>query len=340
MSDLIDCSIIIPCYNSANVIMRAIDSIELQNLEKNIEVIIVDDGSTDNVEIVIKGCIRNSSKIKYIRKENGGVSSARNLGLRCACGKYVFFMDADDELKSNVLLSMIEYAEMQKADLVVADHVEYYTKTGRSNEKSAGIPYNILLDNSYVEKNIFYRYFIGDNVGLANLWNKLFSLNLIRRYGVKFDEARTHGEDWAFCIEYFMHVKKMYAINSVVYKYNLDGTQLYNKYKTNLGKGFVKGYIAKKEINNKYNICSKYSREYRLFQEGFYYQILDYLKADISPQEKKEFLSNSEVKECLKYLTFLKNKQLNDVGFSRRDRVAFLLLYIGLFNTVIKKIYK
>ena len=111
-----DVSFVIPAYNASNIIRKAIDSIisqEESNLEY--ELIIVDDGSNDNLEDVIKNI--NNSKIKFLQKDNGGVASARNYGVKNALGDYIIFVDSDDYIASTLLVDIERYIK-QKYDII------------------------------------------------------------------------------------------------------------------------------------------------------------------------------------------------------------------------------
>lgn len=129
----IKASVIIPAYNAERFICRAIDS-ALHQTEKNIEVIIVNDGSTDKTE---EKCsiYQNNERVHYFSQENGGPASARNHGLRMAQGEFVAFLDADDCLAPEMIERMIAVAETEKADIMICDieiiecdgNVRYYS---------------------------------------------------------------------------------------------------------------------------------------------------------------------------------------------------------------------
>ena len=106
-------SVIIPTYNRSQYICRAIDSVLLQSFT-NYEIIVVDDGSTDNTKEVLKPYL---SKIKYIYKENGGVSSARNFGIKEAKGRWIAFLDSDDYWKVEKLLLQKNFLEEQNLQI-------------------------------------------------------------------------------------------------------------------------------------------------------------------------------------------------------------------------------
>lgn len=109
-------SFIIPSYNSENTIKRAIDSILNQNTDLEYEIIVVDDGSTDNTEEVVK-YYENDERIKYYNKDNSGVADTRNYGVKMATGDYIIFVDSDDYISEN-LLKDIEVYILQETELI------------------------------------------------------------------------------------------------------------------------------------------------------------------------------------------------------------------------------
>lgn len=106
-------SIIVPVYNAASKLNNSIESIINQDYN-NFEVIMVDDGSTDDSAFLIKEYIKNDNRIKYIYKSNGGVSSARNLGIKYSKGEWVLFIDADDKLAPNALSVFLKYIRLNR----------------------------------------------------------------------------------------------------------------------------------------------------------------------------------------------------------------------------------
>ena len=112
-------SVVIPTYNYGHYISRSIDSVIEQTVPP-VEIIIIDDGSTDNTEEIISKDYNDHGKIKYIKKKNGGPASARNLGIENAAGEFVLLLDADDKLQPNTIELLTEKIEMfPLADMVI-----------------------------------------------------------------------------------------------------------------------------------------------------------------------------------------------------------------------------
>ena len=125
-------SIIIAMYNSEKYIKDTLESIinQTMNFEDNIEIIVVDDGSTDNSKVICNDYVNKyPNNIKYLYKQNGGVSSARNLGIKNAKGKYFNFLDSDDLLSNNALEVVYDFFEKNKYDIdMVSLPIEYFER--------------------------------------------------------------------------------------------------------------------------------------------------------------------------------------------------------------------
>lgn len=110
-------SVIIPVYNVKDYLNECLDSIRQQTY-KNIEVLMIDDGSTDGCDTVCDDYMKNDARFFAIHKKNGGVASARNEGLRIANGEFIVFVDSDDSVESNYIETMVEAMEHQNVDFV------------------------------------------------------------------------------------------------------------------------------------------------------------------------------------------------------------------------------
>ena len=211
----VNISVIIPVYNAAGTIVRAVDSVMLQEYEP-LEVILVDDGSTDGSGAICDDLAERDERIKVIHKPNGGVSSARNLGLEHASGEYVMFLDADDAIRYGALASMYRRgSDMILAGFAKVDGqtiVESYCPAGEmhyrdNNEVAAFIDKTVTKKHSYLLNSACF---------------KLFSAELIRKHGLKFDEQLRYGEDKMFVFSFLCHVGTVWTIPEMIYDYILQ----------------------------------------------------------------------------------------------------------------------
>lgn len=207
---MIEVSVIIPAYNAAKTIERCIRSV-LNQSYNNFECIVVDDGSKDNTAEVVKGI--NDERIRYIYKENGGVSSTRNRALKEAKGEYICFMDADDYQSEQALSLLVTAMKMHNVDLVVGGF--YRVIEDKLAVKSYFKKECLLTRNEYARKmsNKPAEYYFGV------LWNKLYRRSIIEQFDIKMNESISWSEDFIFNLEYIRHIQNIYILNSPVYYY-------------------------------------------------------------------------------------------------------------------------
>ena len=127
-------SIIVPVYNAEKYLERCVNSLRNQTL-KDIEIIVVNDGTKDDSIKLIEENF-NDNRIKIFNKENGGLASARNFGIKKAKGEYLFFVDSDDFIETDCLLDMYNVAKKNKTDLVICDYYKYF-ENGISRTRAA-----------------------------------------------------------------------------------------------------------------------------------------------------------------------------------------------------------
>ena len=207
--DYYNVSVIIPVYNGEKAIGNAITSVLKQNME-GIQIVIVNDGSTDKTEKICKQLQPKNSNILFLSQKNKGVSSARNLGLKNAKGKYVVYLDADDQLEENFCRVMFYQMEEKKADLAVCGFNNVF-----DNEKRQWLPHS-LKNQTNTEEIIEVLIQTG---GINMLWNKMYVRKKIKQ---KFNVEENMGEDLEFIANYLDDVKKIVFVNKCLYNYTSD----------------------------------------------------------------------------------------------------------------------
>lgn len=201
-------SVIIPVYNGEKYIQRCIDSVFNQTYS-NVEIIVVNDGSTDNTENILK----SYSNIVLINKKNEGVSRARNTGLSLATGDYVYFCDADDYLEKDAFEILVkEYAE---SDLLRFGH--YVVDGEKKKEKKNTDDVLALVDLTFDSKKLLE--YLVSNKTEGHLWNYLFKLSVIKDNKILFDEELFYQEDVMFLLEYCLKIKNVKVISNPYYNY-------------------------------------------------------------------------------------------------------------------------
>lgn len=276
-------SVIIPVYNAEKYLDRCIDSI-INQTYKNIEIILVNDGSKDNSLNICKKYQKLDKRIKLINKKNEGVSIARNKGIEIATGEYLYFCDADDYLDIHAL--EYYYKEIQNSDLIISDY--YIVNENKNIKKSNSFPKNIridtikeidnlkisLLSNSYKHSNILNGDYTGE--GLGFVWNKLFRKSIVDKNNIRFPKGIILCEDVCFIYKYLDNCKKIKLINKPLYYHEIINTGATLRYKPEIidsERTFIDEtwYITKS--NNTNIIEAYYARLIRMLSWDFMFYI-------------------------------------------------------------------
>lgn len=193
MDELI--SIIVPIFNVENYLVKCIDSIIAQDYH-NIEIILIDDGSTDNSSQICESYAQKDKRVVYHRKSNGGVSSARNEGLRIARGKWIGFVDADDYIEPDMYRVLIEESRhTNKKILCCSVRVEDTDGAEIEHLKSSFMPTTSV---DYSQEEAFLYYFNPtDRLLYWSVWDKLIHSDIAKK--VVFEEGRKYAEDFDYC---------------------------------------------------------------------------------------------------------------------------------------------
>lgn len=300
-------SIIMPAYNAEKTIDNSVNSV-VQILDDNVELIIIDDGSTDNTYNKCARYCRKYSSIRLIKFQNSGVSNARNIGLDISCADYVMFVDSDDEnLLTNNDLKILD----SKPEFVL---FSYLVKKQRNNKE-----YKILNTNTVVSKSDIARYIIDNYDLFSSPWGKIYKKDLIKKNNLQFIANQKYGEDTAFVLSYLSLIKNEILVSNIIsYRYYLNsssasGFKVYHKeinlYLYNVLQSYLKlnadknctermaNYLFDKAImhyylnNNNKNFKTNYSKTYEIFA--------DYLNCTIINKEVLKYkfpLSESNIR--------------------------------------------
>ena len=205
-------SIIVPVYNAEKMIGRCLDSILAQDY-KDIEAIVVDDGSKDSSFEIISEYAKKDERVIAIHKDNSGVSSTRNLAISKATGDYIQFIDADDWLPFDSTKLLVRTIEEDKTDMVIADFYrvidDKYSRKG-SIRKPGVYSIDEFADKMLLSPADFY---------YGVLWNKLYKKEIIDKYDIRMDESISMSEDLIYNLQYFEHIEKLSVLKSPVYYY-------------------------------------------------------------------------------------------------------------------------
>ena len=202
-------SIIIPVYKVEKFLEKCVNSV-LEQTYKNLEIILVDDGSPDNCPALCDELAKKDKRIKVIHKKNGGVSSARNMGLDEAKGKYVCFVDSDDYVEPTYAEDLHDAITKNDVQMAVCELFDVYEdKKILAFDLGKNLVFNV--DNS----NEFFDVFTQTN--LSSPVNKMYLKEIANK--VKFNTSLKYGEDQIFNFNYYTYINSVAYINKPLYNY-------------------------------------------------------------------------------------------------------------------------
>lgn len=321
-------SVVVPMYNSEKYIERCINSIIGQDM-KDMEVILINDGSKDKTKYIAKKYVAKYKNIKLIDKEkNEGISAARNTGIKNATGEYIVFIDSDDEINNGMFKNMHELGKKSNSDVVMCSYLRKYKDFDveiKANIKEDYVIYN----RSDIEKNIIHTFVENTEYGYYYVWNKLYKKEFLEKNNIFFRKKIKFGEDWFFNLDVFDNINTFSYINKPYYNYfDNMGSQSKNIDRDRI-KLYLEGHKKNHYFINKYNLESKYV-DTRLLEEIYVY-IYSLLISNDTYKTKKNIIKslskNNQFLECLycideqpkfiKYiLTLLKSNCFNLLNLS------------------------
>lgn len=205
-------SIIVPVYNVERYLNRCLDSI-INQTYNNIEIILVNDGSTDNSLEICNSYREKDSRVVVINKKNGGQSSARNSGLKASTGNYIMFVDSDDKINLRCCELFIDTMLKNNSDIVIG--------SSSSNEKEIDKDLELnSIEVDLINDDILYNYFL---IGKISVWGKLYKKSILS--DIAFEYCKT-SEESEFNYRAFKRCKKFSFIKSPIYYYNQESISI------------------------------------------------------------------------------------------------------------------
>lgn len=226
-------SVIVPVYNSEKYLAECLDSIINQEYT-NLEIICVNDGSTDSSAEILDSYARLDNRIVVLHNNNMGPSAARNCGIDRATMPFITFVDSDDTIDSTMYFKMLNVINEKELDCVCCNYKNVFSDTKKIDIKSR-FKNRILYDEEIREEIV--KCLIGfsneNNNCLCSLWNKIFRLDVINKNGIRLNVKRTHGEDWLFCIQYYAVIESIGFTEDAFYNYFCRSNSLVTKPRKN-----------------------------------------------------------------------------------------------------------
>lgn len=298
-------SVIVPVYKVENYLHRCVDSILSQSFT-DFELLLIDDGSPDNCGAICDEYAAKDSRVRVFHKPNGGVSSARNLGLDNACGVWVAFVDSDDYVDVDYLSELVAYTKQDNVDFVVTlNTISNYTKDS-----------NVVLLHDDLE--LFSKYTF-QNYGQP--WGKLYSNKVLEKMGLRFNPNVHLMEDLMFALLYLYEIRRVALIVSDKYIYETGRpdslTKRLNTYESELE--------AKKELDRivqQYVSLDKcYLDEMANHQVHLTERVINIIMKLPYREDRLKKISQLDLSIFLKYRK----------PFGWKERVLFLLLKFRFF---------
>ena len=308
-------SVIVPVYNVEKYITKCLDSLVNQTL-KDIEIIVVNDGTKDNSEEIINSYLKKYSNIKYFKKENGGQGSARNLGLKHATGEYVGYVDSDDYVELDMFEKMYNKAIADNSDIVICNS------------------YNVINDKKIVESRVkYYDDYRDAFFGKMAVWDKIYKRNLLLDNNMEF-RSKVWYEDLDFTLKILSKANKISFIDEPLYNYLIrEGSTMNN---LNLDKN-MDIILAFDEVLK--------------FIDKKYYDIIEFLAVDHIFISTTVRIINADAKRNMKMELINKINNYMDVNFPnykknkyirllpRNRKIVYNLLRCKMYN-VVRLIFK
>lgn len=318
-------SVIIPVFNGIENIENCINSIIKQSFE-NIELIVIDDGSTDRTNYLLENKYSADDRITIITKENGGASSARNTGIRNASGQYVMFVDADDEMFSEVTLleKLVRMMVTEDLDLLITGFFEKESNGLGINKKVTHKEIDFYSNEDYISALSSLQ--SNPNVNIFVPWAKVYSLNIIKDNNLFFPKMRI-GEDALFNLSYYKVIERVKILNITSYIYYMD----------NDGSAMSKNKIE--DIKDKVLVAFEY---FIFFDRGKNKYFSNYLLYTIQ-SSLKDYANSSKRARLLSFIKGIKQieEYVNNIkysdffGLKNKIRLATFKILLFLSNSII-----
>lgn len=323
-------SIIVPIYNAEKYLPRCIESI-LNQTYKNIELILINDGSRDQSGQICDLFAKRDARIIVVHKENSGVSDARNEGIKLSTGEYLQFVDSDDYLDYNMTEMLLDAVQRDESDIVFCGYKVINYKTGKS----------LSISYSHSETSFDFKGFLAIYADL-NLkaysnapWNKIFKAYLIKKHQIFFNSELDLGEDLLFNIEAIKKCNRFSVISLCLYNYiQYDaGENLAGKYRKNM---YAIQKMIFEQVISLYSDPNNYSVQ--IFNlEQIYTRILFYLVLNIASHTNlKDFQSYKQMVSIVRRDGVLE-RRINSIKIpsSQERLLAFLIrhnMYVSIFT--------
>lgn len=319
-------SIIVPVFNAAKYINRCVDSILCQTVS-DWELLLIDDGSTDDSLLICKEYVKSDKRIKVLHKTNGGASSARNFGIENAVGEWIVFVDSDDSVSDSYLFALLS-RRLGKGSFVMLNFEE-----------------NKMVGKSKISGSAMVDVYLHSNLQqLSGPYCKLFNAQIINANNIRFEEGVHMGEDAIFVLEYLCFVNEIIFDDAIgLYKYVKSTGGLHTRYYSfdseykcfTLWKKYLETFIQKNDPRSDVKMLSWSSR----MSGAFYRSLLSITRQPqrVSYKQYKEALNSIPAQYFEFYAKYspingIKHSVINMVLERRLFGLYFLLMKLDQYE--------
>lgn len=315
---MIDVSIVIPVYNTEKYLAACVDSI-LSQANVSLEIILVDDGSTDSSATICDSYAQNHDNIRAIHIQNSGQAVAKNEGLKYAQGKYVALTDSDDKMGALMLDKMVNAGNEHDADIVCCNYKQIDEKGNVSHLESTNKQYILNHEEALI-------HFYSKDKIFSQSWTKLYKRQMLVDYHIE-NEPQRYDEDMIFNIRAFKAAKTTVIIDEPLYEYTYRENSVahgYWHFKKNIDQyindRIKRVQITQEAVKDETNVVKEWSMAHIIM---YYNELLG--RAALYP----EYHSDKRIHEILKFIK--RNKQIlhrhySLCGFSKVGK--YLILYL------------
>ena len=312
-----DISVIIPIYNVEQYLKRCVDSVLCQE-EVSLEIILVDDGSTDSSGKICDDYASKNSNVKCLHIENGGPATAKNRGYDIAKGNYVAFIDSDDKIEPDMFNSMLLSGYNHDADIVCCNYIQIDEKGNISHTKHTGQEY--VLNQDEAIKAIL----IKDKI-YSQCWTKIYKREMLESNHIRNTEGLKTDEDFIYNIQAFACSQTVCIVDKPLYIYTHRNKSLSKDYFRNHINQYIDNRILRLELLE--SIIDKkfpHLKEYSIYHCIFYYnEVIG--RICLFPEIYHDSRVHKIISYIKKHSPVLMN-QHNRLGFSKTG--AYLILYL------------
>ena len=268
-------AVIVPVYNDEKFLKQCITSIQNQTL-KNIQIICVDDGSTDSSPAILEELKEKDSRLLLLRQGNQGAGSARNLGMQYAEGDFISFLDSDDVFESHMLELMVEKAEREHLDILVCRADTFHSETGNVESIDWSICEDLLPDHSPfcsldIKQNFFETFVWWP-------WDKLFRRDFLNRTGLHFQRLRTTN-DLFFTAATMLSARRIAVLNQIFVHQRVGVSSSLSSTREKSWDNFYKALINLREFLKDKGIYHRFEQDFINYCLNFSLWHLDTIKA-------------------------------------------------------------